>query len=78
MILFEVFVINLDLDNFDTKKSILFKTTVVFFMVFKFWIKSKQTNRVVDMNRVWQIIKNVEKKWYVEFDFLSYVSNHIS
>ena len=40
-------------------KSILFKTTVVFFMVFKFWIKSKQTNRVVDMNRVWQIVKNV-------------------
>ena len=34
-------------------ESILFKTTVVFFTVFKFWIKSKQTNRVVNMNRVW-------------------------
>ena len=78
MIFFEVFVINWDLDNFDTKKSILFKTTVVFFTVFKFRIKSKQTNRVVDFNRVWQIVKNVEKKLYVELDFLSYVSNHIS
>ena len=44
-------------------KSILFKTTVVFFTVFKFWIKSKQTDRVVDMNRVWQIVRNVEKEF---------------
>ena len=45
-------------------------------------IKSKQTNRVVDMNRGWQIVKNVKIYIYIyiyfEFDFFSYVSNHIS
>ena len=47
----------------------LFKTTVVFFMVFKFRIKSKQTNRVVDINRVWQIVKNTKKNYILNLTF---------
>ena len=37
----------------------------MFFTVFKFRIKSKQTNRVVDINRVWQIVKNVKKDIFI-------------
>ena len=38
-------------------------------MVFKFRIKSKQTNRVVDINRVWQIVKNVKKNYILNLTF---------
>ena len=49
MIFFEVVVLQRDLDNFH-KKTILFKSTVVFLTAFNFWMKSKQNNRVVDIN----------------------------
>ena len=42
MIFFEVVVLQ--------KTLILFKSTVVFLTAFNFWMKSKQNNRVVDIN----------------------------